>query len=154
MGAHRGRRRAAGLIAAAVSVALTTAAAAGDFGPWSVDPRHPVVAGANPGPAAGRPLPTASPFILAFRVWSELLTRLDGPRCAHRPSCGVYARRALATHGLPLGMWMALGRLMRGAYSSALRVLPRITTPAGVFFRDTLDDSRFWRPGYLPMSGR
>lgn len=103
---------------------------------------------------ASAPRLSASPFGLAFQLWSELLTRIDGPRCAHRPSCGHFARQALVRQGPLLGTWMALNRLMRGASSSILRTLPRVIAPGGVFFLDELADYRFWEPGYLPMSGR
>lgn len=129
-------------------------ARAAEFGPWSVDPRHPAF-GPAPPPArlAVRPGATSSPFELAHRLWSEALSRIDGPRCAHRPSCSAFAQQALARHRLPLGFWMALDRLMRGAHSSALRTLPVVATPAGVLFVDELSDHAFWRPGYSPWSG-
>jgi hypothetical protein len=133
---------------------LPLAAWADEFGPWSVDPRHPTMPGVPSESSPGGPSLSASPFGFATMVWSALLTRLDGPRCSHRPSCGIYARRALARHGLPLGVWLTLNRLIRGASSSAIRTLPRVRTPAGVFFLDPIENALFWRPDYLPICGR
>lgn len=127
-----------------------------DFGPWSADPRHPTLGETERPDSLQAPAQSESthPFGFAFRFYSELLTRVDGPRCAHRPTCAVFAIRAMERYGLPLGPWLALDRLMRGARSSLTRTLPLIAGPGGVFFADTLDDNAFWEPGYLPMSGR
>jgi hypothetical protein len=135
---------------------------AADFGPWSRHPAHPALAAvppANRSPAAERPTRrsppagSASPFGLAFEVWSRLLTTIDGPRCAHRPTCSAYARRALARHGLPLGLWLAMGRLLRGAHSSPHRRLPLVPGPGGPYLLDRLQDAACWRPGYDSWSG-
>jgi hypothetical protein len=129
------------------------AIAAEPFGPWSVEPTSPVFPApqAVPRPAEipGR---SASPFGLAFWLWSAALTRVDGPRCAHRPSCAAYAERALAGHGPVPGGWMAIARLLRGARSSALRPLALAWFPDGMYFVDPLEDSELW--DYRPMSGR
>ncbi|MBN2498549.1 MAG: membrane protein insertion efficiency factor YidD [Deltaproteobacteria bacterium] len=129
------------VLGAALATLLAGTAAAEPFGPWSADPRHPVTAeAARPEPeslTASR-IASCSPFGLAFRLWSRLLTRIDGPRCAHRPSCAQYAHQAMARHGLPKGAWLALDRLMRGARSSALRALPIVAGPGGAFFLDPL----------------
>lgn len=133
------------------------------FGPWSTDPRHPAMDPApkadQPAPAARRPvrrlhLPTGSPFGLAFGFWQAVLTRIDGPRCSHRPTCSAFGHQALARHGLPLGFWIALERLMRGARSSAIRMLPAASVPGQVFFIDRLEDYTFWLEDYSPWSGR
>ena len=143
-----------------VVVLLAPGVWATEFGPWSSDARHPAFAKATAGgptfvnSTAGGPTfvnsteggPVrrslgeggANPFTFSFRVWSELLTRIDGPRCAHRPSCSVYAYQALKRYGLPLGVWMALNRLMRGAQSSVLRTLPVVMGPGGIRYLDPL----------------
>ena len=115
-------------------------AAAPDFGPWSADARHPVMARAapRPVPALKAPPGAGSPFSVAFLFWSRLLPRVAGPRCAHRPSCSSYAHQAMARYGLPKGAWLALNRLMRGAHSSVLRRLPMVRGASGIFFLDPL----------------
>jgi len=133
------------------------------FGPFTADARHPAMAAVPPSDlppapararAARRPrVPAGSPFGLAFGFWQAALTRIDGPRCAHRPTCSAFAHRALARYGLPLGFWIALSRLTRGPRSSAARVLPIGHVPGQVFFVDELDDYAFWRSDYSAWSG-
>jgi len=141
----------------------------GGFGPWSADPRHPAMApvppaDAPPTPArtgrspSGQPRasrgPAGSPFGLAFGFWQAALTRIDGPRCSHRPTCSAFGHRAVARYGLPLGFWITLSRLSRAARSSAIRTLPAASVPGQVFFVDRLSDYTFWRADYSPWSGR
>ena len=139
-----------------IGVMVTVPVMATDFGPFSADPRHPPFKSKEPDSRLEKKTDhqTASLFIFAFKFWSDLLTKIDGPRCSHRPSCSVYAHRALARYKLPLGFWMAINRVMRGAESSVLASLPLVALPAGVFFLDRIEDNTFWCPGYLPMSGR
>ena len=116
---------------------------ADDFGPWSADGRHPAMEQGQTQhrtPRQGPGLLATSPFSLAGLLWSHLLTRIDGPRCAHKPSCSIYAQQAMARHGLPKGAWLALNRLMRGAHSSVLRRLPMVRGASGIFFLDPLPD--------------
>jgi hypothetical protein len=111
--------------------------AAAGFGPWSADPRHPVF---DIGRTARVEPPRAissSPFGLAYGLWSKLLTRIDGPRCMHRPTCASYAIRAMSRRPL-VGFWKALSRLMRGPRSSAIRMLPFARLPRGVYYLDPL----------------
>jgi putative component of membrane protein insertase Oxa1/YidC/SpoIIIJ protein YidD len=93
---------------------------------------------------------SSSFFSFAFEVWRGLITRIDGPRCAHRPSCSAFAHQAISRHKLIPGLWMAMNRLIRGARSSAIRMLARRANR----FLDRLEDNAFWKSGYLPMSGR
>lgn len=116
---------------------LATSARAQDFGPWSADPRHPVMSTTTTARPARAKLPSSSPFILAYDLWSKLLTRIDGPRCMHRPTCSSYAIQAMSRSPLT-GFYKALSRLMRGPRSSALRMLPLVRLPEGVFYLDPL----------------
>jgi len=110
--------------------------------PWSGDPEHPVFE--SPEVQRQQKVLTANPFYFAFRVWAELLTKIDGRRCAHRPSCSAFAYRAIQKHKIPLGIWMALSRLMRGAESSSIRGLVPVAAPGGVYLIDRLEDYTFW----------
>ena len=148
------------MLTALVCCATTAIADPGadSFGPWSKEPRHPAIemriapsscrAKLHDSASFG-----ASPFGLAFLLYSRFITQIDGPRCSHSPTCGTYCYRAVAKHGIPLGAWMALARLMRGALSSTLRPLATLSGPSGVYFLDTLEDAEFWLPDYSPMSG-
>lgn len=143
-------------------LALMSAPLAGadGFGPWSVDSRHPAIESwsARGQQATGirtHPGQTApAPFTLAYQVWAHLLTRIDGPRCAHTPTCSAFTAKAIARFRLPLGIWMAFDRLTRGADSSSLRPLPLRATGAGIYLVDDLADHAFWRSDYSPWSGR
>jgi len=132
---------------AAIGIMLTVAphsmAMAQDFGPWSADPHHPVIIESALPAKAHQANPYANIFGLAFMVWSDLLTRIDGPRCSHEPSCAAYARQAVTRHRLVPGLLMAINRLTRGAYSSAIRSLPLVLTPRGIKFLDRLPDNAF-----------
>ena len=131
----------AALLALILLPGLAGQAAADEFGPWSVDARHPTMEHSEaPARVHGAGRLTASPFSLAGLLWSRLLTRIDGQRCAHQPSCSAYAQQAMARHGLPKGAWLALNRLMRGAHSSVLRRLPVVRGSEGIFFLDPLPD--------------
>lgn len=110
--------------------------------PWSGDPQHPVFETSRA--QAPRQDLSANPFHFAFRVWSELLTKIDGRRCAHRPSCSQFAHESIRRHGIPLGVWMALSRLMRGAQSSSIRQLTPVAMAGGVYLIDRIEDYTFW----------
>ena len=126
------------IIATLLLTWVWSAAAGRNFGPWSADPRHPTMQSSGSNRAPENKIASSSPFSLAFAFWSRLLTRVDGPRCAHQPTCSAYAHQAMARHGLPLGAWLALNRLMRGAHSSVLRRLPTIRNAHGIFYLDPL----------------
>ena len=48
-----------------------------------------------------------------IRLYQLLLSPLIGPRCRYWPSCSEYAAEAIAVHGAPRGLWLALRRLLR-----------------------------------------
>ena len=140
MAGEKGRgRRGIGLAVALMLVVGTTAPAEE---PWSGDPQHPVFE--EPQNRKTQRVLTANPFYFAFRVWAEVLTKIDGRRCAHRPSCSRFAHLAIRRHGIPVGVWMALSRLMRGAQSSSIRRLVPVAGAGGVYLIDRIEDYTFW----------
>lgn len=54
-------------------------------------------------------------FILRFYqlAFSGILSVLFGPGCRFSPTCSVYARQAIARHGVYAGSLLALKRLAR-----------------------------------------
>jgi hypothetical protein len=88
---------------------------------------------------------SANPLYLIHLVYANFLTRTDGPRCQHHPTCSRYASQAVARYGL-LGIPMGLDRLIRPAESSAVRHLPEV--PFGEMSRayDPIDDAEWWNP--------
>ncbi len=144
----------------ALSFAASLPATGGEFGPWSVDERHPVTreveasAGPRTAPAGAARAEDELFLGLLFRFWSDGLSRADGDRCAHQPSCSAYARTVMLRHSFPVSGWMTLARLWRGARSSALRDLPLVLVNGAQRLLDGIEDGVFWAAGYLPLSGR
>lgn len=114
------------------------------FGPFS-SPRHPVTRDAVAAAAPARAVegPGTSFLGTAFLVYARVISPIDGRSCIHRPSCSLYARQAVARHGL-LGFALAADRLWRGASSSPLRPLRITVEPGGPVAHDPLEESTFW----------
>jgi putative component of membrane protein insertase Oxa1/YidC/SpoIIIJ protein YidD len=129
-------------IGVALALVLVVCGTARSEEPWSGDPQHPVFEESDT--TTPQRVLTANPFYFAFRVWSELLTKIDGRRCAHRPSCSRFAHEAIRRHGIPVGVWMALSRLMRGAQSSSIRGLTPVAMAGGVYLIDGIEEYTFW----------
>jgi hypothetical protein len=110
---------------AVLSFALALAAALAGA---PVPPEPPFDAPGRPLTAEMREVPMSTARVdeapYAYRAY-QLLSRFDGPRCPHRPSCSAYALQAVRRHGVVLGAFATVGRLLRGRRSSALRPLPR-----------------------------
>ena len=107
--------------------------------------RHPVTREVQrPAPAL---VPTHGGDFLgvAFGFYRTVITPIDGPRCMHRPTCSLYARQAVARHGLA-GLWLAYDRLLRDARSSSVRLLPTALEQGRIVYLDPLEESTFWFP--------
>jgi hypothetical protein len=155
---------------ALLALLLPAAAPAAPFGPFG-SPGHPATADAVFAPRlpkvpgdeladlrtaptaaapSGRAAPPAGrshPFGLAFDFYRVALTRIDGPRCVHRPVCSVYAIEAAERRG-PLGLFLAVDRLWRGGLDSPLRRLPRVRLGDGTLrLHDPLEFSDFFLEG-------
>ena len=124
------------------SVALSMAPP-GPFG----DARHPVTREVKSASTPRAPSPALSSHFLgtAQGFYREVLSPLDGPRCAHRPTCSRYARQALEQHGW-LGIWLTYDRLLRDARSSAVQGLPVRIEDGRLVYLDPLTESTFWLP--------
>jgi putative component of membrane protein insertase Oxa1/YidC/SpoIIIJ protein YidD len=106
-------------------------------------PDLPELALKNPNAAPGL---SSNPLYLASLVYSRMLTRVDGPRCQHLPTCSRFASQAVGRHGA-LGIPLGLDRLIQGNQSSAVRYHPEVTG-VGEWARhyDPLENYEFWRP--------
>jgi len=82
---------------------------------------------------------------LSYDFYVRVLTPIDGPTCAHRPTCARYGLLAVQRHGL-VGMWLAFDRVLRGAQSSAVRRLSLTGDGEHTWFLDPLEESTFWFP--------
>ena len=107
--------------------------------------RHPVTREVARAAPVRREVPAGDFLQVAYLFYRTVVTPIDGPRCAHRPTCSAYAREAIGRHGV-VGLWLAYGRLLRDTRSSAARRLP-VTLQAGrIVFLDPLEESTFWFP--------
>ena len=115
------------------------------------DPDLPELAGQKPNSAPGL---SGNPLFLISLVYSNFLTRMDGPRCQHLPTCSRFASQAVGRYGV-LGIPMGLDRMIQPPSSSALRLLPELEF-GGVFRHyDPLENYEFWRAenftGFPPL---
>ena len=112
-----------------------------EFAPWSTSERHPTLertGHSHGGSGSGM-------FDQAFKVYARFITKIDGARCEHRPTCSRYARDAIRKHGLFLGAFLAVDRLVRGTRSSPLRQLDLYTIENGrPYFEDPIEDNDFF----------
>ena len=147
---------------------LSSGLTAQPFEPFDSGAKHPFVglAGHIPGQGA-LPLPTraldapkeaavkkgwhpatrlsSSPLYLAALYYRNFLTKVDGPRCAHAPTCSHFANQAVARYG-PVGILMGLERLIRTGRSSKVRWLPEIGSGHRRRFFDPVENYIIWQP--------
>lgn len=90
---------------------------------------------------------SSNPLFLSALVYRHMLTKLDGPRCQHMPTCSRFANQAVAKHGV-VGVWMGLDRLIKPGESSAIRTMPQVEGWGGVRFLDPVENYEFWTEGY------
>jgi hypothetical protein len=87
---------------------------------------------------------SANPLFLAALVYSSFITKMDGPRCKHYPTCSRFANQAVARHGA-IGIPMGLDRLIQDGASSVLRGLPEMEVGESMRHFDPLSNYEFWR---------
>jgi hypothetical protein len=90
---------------------------------------------------------SANPLYLAALIYRNQLTKLDGSRCQHMPTCSRFANQAVAKYGI-LGIPMGLDRLIRPGESSAIRSLPQVEGWGGVRYLDPVENYEFWVEGF------
>jgi len=90
---------------------------------------------------------SSNPLFLSALVYRHMLTKLDGPRCQHMPTCSRFANQAVAKHGA-VGVLMGLDRLIKPGESSAIRTMPQVEGWGGVRFLDPVENYEFWTEGY------
>jgi hypothetical protein len=105
-----------------------------------LDPDLPELATSSPNAAPGL---SSNPLHLAALFYANFLTRTDGPRCQHLPTCSRFASQAVARHGL-LGIAMGLDRVIQPPMSSVLRPLPDVEYAGAVRHFDPLENYEWW----------
>ena len=86
--------------------------------------------------------PTSTPRMLPFAFWQAFLGRIDGRSCPSYPVCSRYAAEAVARHGLVVGLWLALDRLIHEAGEIATG--PRVRIDGVIRVYDPLQRNDFW----------
>lgn len=56
--------------------------------------------------------PPVSPQAFPAHFYHHVISRFDGGSCPSFPVCSLYAQQATAKHGLLLGSWLMLDRLI------------------------------------------
>lgn len=139
------------LLSLTMGAAFSTSARADDFEPWDL-PKAPALKSSPTLQMRAAVLPRGetvpsiqtTAFWLSFKFYQQVISPIDGPRCAHRPTCSLYAIQAMRKHPF-VGPFMALDRLWRSGESSAIRRLTIITGGEGqLYYRDPLEESDFW----------
>jgi len=52
-------------------------------------------------------------FIWLISNYQRLISPLVGPCCRFHPTCSEYAKEALESHGLVMGIWLTIKRLSK-----------------------------------------
>ena len=52
-------------------------------------------------------------FIWLISIYQRLISPLLGPCCRFHPTCSEYAKEALESHGLVMGIWLTIKRLSK-----------------------------------------
>lgn len=117
-----------------------------EFGPWSTSDQAPVVASADHSGGSTRVASREDGLLdFVFTGYSRYLTRIDGPRCEHRPTCSYYAILAMKRHGYVVGSLLTIDRLLRGRRSSVLRELDLYKIEDGVrYVHDPVSNNDFF----------
>ncbi|RMH51299.1 MAG: membrane protein insertion efficiency factor YidD [Zetaproteobacteria bacterium] len=56
--------------------------------------------------------PIPAPQLFPMRFFQNVVGTLDGRKCGDYPVCSLYARQALRKHGLVIGSWLAMDRII------------------------------------------
>lgn len=87
-------------------------------------------------------LPPATPQKFGIYFYQHVLGHLDGRPCPSYPVCSRYANQALAEHGLLIGSWLMLDRLIHE--TNDLDVGPWINWEGQKRLYDPLERNDFW----------
>ncbi len=52
-------------------------------------------------------------FVWLISIYQRLISPLMGPCCRFHPTCSEYAKEALESHGLVMGIWLTIKRLSK-----------------------------------------
>lgn len=121
--------------------------------PWEGNVKHPPIAHRDPAtwedlePTQESASGGDSTIIgVGYAIYTNHITKVDGARCEHRPTCSRYAFQAVRKHGMLVGSWMAIDRLFfRTDHSSSLKKLPLHKFENGKpYFDDPVEEHDFF----------
>lgn len=87
---------------------------------------------------------SSNPLYLSALFYRHFLTKVDGPRCQHLPTCSRFANQAVARHGV-IGILMGLDRVIQPPDSSSVRTLPQVEGWGPVRYLDPVGNHEFWK---------
>lgn len=115
------------------------------FGPFPTDAAPAVESTTHDATLTRHNQPHDGLIDFVFSGYARFLTKVDGPRCEHRPTCSHYAFLAIKQQGYLLGSLLTIDRLLRGSRSSVLRSLPLYKVEDGVrYYYDPVENNTFW----------
>jgi len=87
-------------------------------------------------------LPPLAPVAFPIQFYQRVIGPVDGRRCPANPVCSRYAREAIAAHGLLIGSWLTLDRLIHEAGDA--RTGRWVMVDGQRRLNDPLVDNDFW----------
>ncbi|RME04217.1 MAG: membrane protein insertion efficiency factor YidD [Deltaproteobacteria bacterium] len=115
-------------------------------GPWSTDPRHPVIPKRRRTRRAAPPKEPLTflhyPLLWALTLYQKVISPADGATCRMYPTCSAYARDAIHAHGPILGFVMAAERVMRS--HNEFEWYPLIEKFGRFYLYDPVSNNDFW----------
>ncbi|MFT6834172.1 MAG: putative membrane protein insertion efficiency factor [Francisellaceae bacterium] len=52
-------------------------------------------------------------LIFLIKIYQYLISPLIGPRCRFHPTCSNYAIESIKSHGIAVGIWLSIKRLLK-----------------------------------------
>ena len=85
---------------------------------------------------------SAAPWLGLLSFYRTTVSAVDGDRCSMAPTCSLYSKQALETHGALLGVLLTADRLLHEA--DEIPVVPTIEMGGQTYFRDPLEWNTYW----------
>jgi len=137
------------LLAAVLFLTAAAEVPAEPWGPWSVNTDAAVLlTPADREPSSRARLDSAehsiaaTPFLWLLKIYQNVISPLDGDRCAMYPTCSQYGVLAIRKHGPVIGIIMTSDRLIHEADEQ--RYAPLIEVGNRYRYDDPLKDNDFW----------
>jgi len=87
-------------------------------------------------------LPAVTPEAFPMHFYQHIIGPMDGKSCPSYPVCSLYARQAVAGHGLLVGSWLAMDRLIHEG--DDLKRARWVRVGGRLYSYDPLSRNDFW----------